>query len=107
MLMQSDQAAANPLDVAGFLHVQVRSQEWEAKEETHDAPPAKTEWNELGLDLEWQVGVDTLLWSAIDVAQQHSGRGLEVSGGSGGSSGSQSESGNHVERGYLVKLIFS
>lgn len=82
----------------------VRSQEWEGKEETHDTPPANAEWNNLGLDLEWQVGVNTLLRRAVNVAQQHSGGGLEVSGGSGGSGGSQSNSGNHCVEYSLLRV---
>lgn len=80
------------LDVSGLLHVPVRSQEWEGKEKAHHAPPANTKWHELSLHWEWQVRVSALLRGSVDIAQQHSGGGLEVSGGSGGS---QSDSGNH------------
>lgn len=87
----SMQLRPNLVQVTGLLHVPPRGQKWESEKEAKDSPPAHTKGDLGGLNLEWQVGVETLLWGTVNVAHG-SGRGLESSGGSWGS---QSDSGNH------------
>lgn len=87
----SMQLRPNLVQVTGLLHVPPRGQKWESEKEAKDSPPAHTKWDLGGLNLERQVGVETLLWGTVNVAHG-SGRGLESSGGSWGS---QSDSGNH------------
>lgn len=85
------------LDVTSLLQVPVDGKEWEGKEETKSTEPSNGKGNSLGLDWEWQVGVDTQLWSTKGLVQC-SGRDLEVSGSL---RSSQSESGNHCVNVYV------
>lgn len=59
-------------------------QEWEGKEEARNTPKVDAEGNVLSIqDLEWQVGVDTTLWSTVDFVHG-SGRRRKVSSGNSG-----------------------
>lgn len=69
----------------------VSSDEWEGKEETKSAVPHKSKRNSLGLNWERDVGVGTGLWGTEHRVHRLGGN-LEVSGGTWGS---QSDSGDH------------
>lgn len=86
-----DLAKSHRLDVTSLLQVPVNSKEWESKEKAKGSKPSNSKRNSLGLDWEWQVGVDSRLGSAKSLIQG-SGRNLKVSGGLGSS---QSKSRNH------------
>lgn len=80
----------------------VCSDEWEGEEEAEDTPPLDTEWDLDVLHLERQVGVDTS-GRLTEHLVHGSGRGLEVSGWSGGS---QSQSGDHYFVVYVLLEFF-
>lgn len=85
------------LDVTSLLQVPVNGKEWEGKEEAESTEPTNGKGDSLGLDWEWQVGVDTQLWSTEGLVQGSS-RDLKVSGGL---RSSQSDSGNHCMNVFL------
>lgn len=80
----------------------VDGEEWEGKEETEGAEPTNGKGNSLGLDWEWQVGVDTQLWGTEGLVQCSS-RDLEVSGSL---RSSQSDSGDHFVD-MCVRMVVS